>query len=145
VNIIAAFDLMEKKLLEIRLPDDYDTIHTSCRLWAFGEFLSRWGYNDGKVEIWVMKEYKVHLFWTKTLVLQLDVIPTRCFPPIWFTKSGDIIGIDGSARLMKYNDKGRCQGITPIITSTLTNMDYKSSCTQSLYFHFLISGDNERV
>lgn len=51
VDIIAAFDLMEKKLLEIRLPDDYDTIHTSCGLWAFGEFLSRWGYNDDKVEI----------------------------------------------------------------------------------------------
>ena len=32
VNIIAAFDLMEKKLLEIRLPDDYDTIH----LWFMG-------------------------------------------------------------------------------------------------------------
>jgi hypothetical protein len=34
VNIIVAFDLMEKKLLEIRLPADHDTIRTNCGLWA---------------------------------------------------------------------------------------------------------------
>jgi hypothetical protein len=30
--------------------------------------------------------------------------------PVWFTKSGDIIGIDGRARLVKYNDKGQLLG-----------------------------------
>jgi len=55
-------------------------------------------YGNSKVDIWVMKEHKVHSSWTKNLVLPIDVIPSRRFSPICFTKSGDIVGTDGKTR-----------------------------------------------
>ncbi|AES91736.1 hypothetical protein MtrunA17_Chr4g0066411 [Medicago truncatula] len=76
-----------------------------CCLWVFREFLSVWAMERATVEIWVMKEYKVHSSWTKTLVLSISGIPY--FSPICCTKSGHIIGTDGYNRLMKYDDKGR--------------------------------------
>jgi hypothetical protein len=57
------------------------------------------------VEIWVMKEYKVHSSWTKTHVLPTDGIPNNFFSPLCSTKSGDIVGVDYHNRLVKYNDE----------------------------------------
>ncbi|KAG5001248.1 hypothetical protein JHK87_022320 [Glycine soja] len=50
-----------------------------------------------------MKEYKVDLSWTESIV-----IPNNGFSPICITKDGGIIGsnITGSGRLEKLNDKG---------------------------------------
>jgi len=107
MNFIIAFDLIEKKLLDMSLPDDLEHEPTYCDLWVFGEFLSVWTMENDRVEIWVMKEYKVHSSWTKTLVLSVDVIPTRYFSPICCTKSGDIIGSDGTAGLVKYDENGQ--------------------------------------
>jgi hypothetical protein len=114
LNVIVAFDLMERKLFEMPLPNDVDhraLVHSG--LWVFGEFLSIWAMdydndNDNDtVEIWVMKEYKVHSSWTKTLVLSVDAIPDHYFQPIHSTKIGDIIGRNRGTRLVKYNDKGQ--------------------------------------
>ncbi|CAJ2634492.1 unnamed protein product [Trifolium pratense] len=102
VNLIVAFDLMERKLLEMSLPDDFYYELSFCELWVFGDFLSLCVMGDDTVEIWVMKEYKVHSSWTKTLVL-----PTQYFSPLCLTKSGDIVGADGGNGLVKYDDKGQ--------------------------------------
>ena len=108
VDVIIVFDLMEKKLLEMPLPDDFDNDPVSYGLWVFGEFLSLWGmdFHNSRVEIWVMKEYKLHSSWTKTLLIPIDrnII---CFSPINSTKSGDIIGSSNDGGLVKYNDRGQ--------------------------------------
>jgi len=114
-NVIVAFDIMERKLFEMPIPSDFDRrALVQSGLWVFGEFLSLWAMdydNDNDtVEIWVMKEYKVHSSWIKTFDLSVDAIPDRYFHPIHSTKNGDIIGRNLSSRLVKYNDKGELLG-----------------------------------
>jgi len=89
VDVIVAFDLMERKLLEM-----------------FGEFLSLSAidYVNDTIELWAMKEYKVDLSWTKTLVINIDDV--AYFSPIYFTKSGDIIRTNGG-NVVKYNYEGQ--------------------------------------
>ncbi|GAU41609.1 hypothetical protein TSUD_196790 [Trifolium subterraneum] len=109
-EVIVAFDLMERKLLEMGLPDDVDYESKNCDLWVFGEFLSLWAMDYDETEIWVMKEYKVHSSWTKILVLSIDgndISTIDYFSLICTTKSGDIIGSDNGKRLVKYNDRGQ--------------------------------------
>ena len=66
-------------------------------MWVFGEFLSLWAmdYGDSKVDIWVIKEFKVYSSWTKILVHPIDDIPSQRFSPICSTKRVDIVGTDG--------------------------------------------------
>ncbi|XP_050870500.1 F-box/kelch-repeat protein At3g23880 [Lathyrus oleraceus] len=108
INVIVAFDLTERKLLEMSLPlpDDFDLDPNFCDLWVFGEFLSLWSMGNDSVEIWVMKEYNVHSSWTITLVIPIHGISTQYFSPICCTNIGDIIGLDGTG-LVKYDDKGQ--------------------------------------
>ncbi|XP_058759164.1 F-box/kelch-repeat protein At3g06240-like [Vicia villosa] len=111
-DVIFAFHLMERQLLEMYFPNDFDHDFnqdpTDCDLWVFGEFLSLWAIEDRTVvNIWVMIEYGVHSSWTKTLVLSTVDIPTRYFHPICYTRSGEIIGTDGHTGLVKYDDKGQ--------------------------------------
>ncbi|CAJ2653305.1 unnamed protein product [Trifolium pratense] len=81
-------------------------------LWVFQEFLSLWvkNYDNDTVEIWVMKEYKLHSSWTKTHALPIDAIPTKNFSPLSSTKTGDIVGTDDHTGLVKYNDEGQLSG-----------------------------------
>ncbi|GAU26306.1 hypothetical protein TSUD_56040 [Trifolium subterraneum] len=109
-DVIVAFDLIERKLLHMHLPDQFE-IDYYCGLWVFREFLSLWNMDKDTVEIWVMKEYKVHSSWTKTHVLPIiDAIPANYFYPLCCTKSGDIVGTYGYFKLMKYNDVGQLLG-----------------------------------
>ncbi|CAJ2654071.1 F-box/kelch-repeat protein At3g23880-like isoform X1 [Trifolium pratense] len=108
VNVIVAFDLMERKLLEMLLPDAFIPYLADLDLWVFGEFLSLCAIRNGIVEIWVMREYKVHSSWTKTLVFPIGAVPY--FSPIYSTKNGDIIGTIGGTGLVKYNGQGRLLG-----------------------------------
>ncbi|MCH80111.1 F-box protein, partial [Trifolium medium] len=113
VDVIVGFSLLERKLFEIPLPSDFGRCFLDIGSWVFGEFLSLWTTRDGIVEIWVMKEYKVHSSWTKTLVIPIpgeiyDEIP--CFYPMCCENSGDIIGTDGRSALVKYNVKGQLLG-----------------------------------
>jgi hypothetical protein len=112
MDVIVAFDLKERKVFDMHLPDEFDIELYNSGLWVFGEFLSLWTlyyYYDRnctvELEIWVMKEYKVHLSWTKTHVVSLDDILINS--PLCSTKSGDIIGTD-DGKVIKYNDKGQC-------------------------------------
>ncbi|PNY17036.1 F-box/kelch-repeat protein [Trifolium pratense] len=110
-HVIVAFDLMKRKLFYMNFPDEFEHQLNHCGLWVFREFLSIWTWNyDNDVEIWVMKEYKVHSSWTKTHVLPIDAIPTKDFYPLTSTKSGDIVGIDYHTGLLKYNDEGQLLG-----------------------------------
>ncbi|MCH82235.1 F-box protein [Trifolium medium] len=113
-DVIVAFDLMERKLVEMHLPEEFDSELDYSGLWVFGEFLSLWTLNyydsNDSVQIWVMKEYKVHSSWTKTLVLSLDGnrIDAHYFSLICSTKSGDIIGTNNHGTILgKCNDKGQ--------------------------------------
>ncbi|PNY14846.1 F-box protein [Trifolium pratense] len=130
-DVIVAFDLMEKKLFNIHLPGDFHRELNQFGLWVFGEFLSLWavyyfdGHNDDicnhRLEIWVMKEYKVDSPWTKILVHSFDDISHKYFFPICSTKSGDIIGryeftlakCDNKGQLLEYhsyfNDQRGCE------------------------------------
>jgi F-box interacting protein len=111
-DFIVAFDLMERKFLEMNLPDEFDHELHSCGVWVFQKFLSLWAmdYYNNILEIWVMKEYKVHSSWTKTRVLLIGSIPTTYFSPITSTKGDDIFGLDDDARFVKYNDDGQFSG-----------------------------------
>ncbi|KAK2412173.1 F-box/kelch-repeat protein [Trifolium repens] len=109
VKVIVAFDLMERKLLEINIPTGFNNHYIEeFDLWVYGEFLSIWVMRNSIVEIWVMKEYKVGSSWAKTLVLPIGAIPY--FSPIYSTKNGDIFGTIGGTGLVKYNGKGQLLG-----------------------------------
>ncbi|KAK2412176.1 F-box/kelch-repeat protein [Trifolium repens] len=109
-KVIAVFDLMGRKLLDMSFPHDLNRVRVNYNLLVSGEFLSlcvqcdNHGYYNNKFEMWVMKDYKLHSSWTK--ILDID-FPTLYFSPICFTKSGDIIGTDNEVGLIKYNDKGQ--------------------------------------
>lgn len=107
MDVIVGFDLVERKLFEMPFPDGFDHEPIDCDLWIFGEFLSLWAMEYGTIEIWVMKEYKVHSSWVKTLVLYTDDISIEYYPPICSTKCGGIIGTNGGAGLLKYDGNGQ--------------------------------------
>lgn len=143
LTVIVAFDLMERKLFEIPIPSDF--VHRASGhsgLWVYGEFFSLWSmvYDNDKdtLEIWVMKEYKVHSSWNKTLVLSVDAIPDHYFHPIHSTKNGDIIGRTLNSRLVKYNDKGQLLRHRTFFNSPSEVVMY----TESL---LSLPGDNEQV
>jgi F-box interacting protein len=108
-DVIVAFDLTERQLFDVYLPDEYTDTLDYCSLWVFGELLSfsAIDYGNNRDEIWVMKEYKVHSSWTKTLVLSIGSTPNESFSPLCCTKGGDIIGTDHDTGLVKYDDKGQ--------------------------------------
>ncbi|GAU41599.1 hypothetical protein TSUD_196690 [Trifolium subterraneum] len=109
-DVIVAFDLMERKLLDMHLPEEFDGEPEYSDLWVFGEFLSLSTMNNtnNTVQIWVMKEYKVHSSWTKTHVLSTDSILAWHFSPLCSTKNGDIVGTDKDGTILwKCNDKGQ--------------------------------------
>jgi F-box interacting protein len=110
-SVIVAFDLMERKLLDMHLPHDFEPKSQRFGLCVFGEFLSLW-YTDflinNTVEIWVMNEYKLHSSWTKTIVLPVVGFPDEYFAPLCSTKSGDIVTTDyGGTGLAKFDGKGQ--------------------------------------
>jgi F-box interacting protein len=137
-HIIVAFDLIERKLFEMPIPNNFHPYREFYSLWVFEEFLSLFAmdYDNHLIEIWVMKEYKQHLSWTKTIVIRDDhYIPFT--KPLCGTKSGDIIGKDGY-RLVKYNSKGQLLEYLPIEPRTRDLILY----TESL---FSLPGDCEQV
>ncbi|KEH32240.1 putative F-box domain, galactose oxidase/kelch, beta-propeller, F-box associated interaction [Medicago truncatula] len=144
-NVILAFDLTERQLFDMLLPDDYYNYNydpNNCGLWVFGEFLSLYAmdYNDNTIEMWVMNEYKVNSSWTKTLVLSVDDISDESFSPLCCTKSGDIIGAHSGIGLVKYDDNGQLLG-----RFSKWNVTWDGSV--AIYTESLLSlpGDNEQV
>lgn len=109
VDAIIAFDVMERKHVEMPFPDGFELEPEYCDLMVFRESLSLWAMDfvNSRAEIWVMNEYKVHSSWTKALVLPAYGKPSYYFFPICSTKSGDIIATNGETGLLKYNDKGQ--------------------------------------
>ncbi|MCH85981.1 F-box protein [Trifolium medium] len=141
VKVIVVFDLMERKLFEVNLPNDLEHYPACCGLWVFEGFLSIWALSYAKhtIEIWVMKDYKLRSSWTKTLVLLIDDVPN--FSPIFSTKSSDMIGTTyGGYGLVKYNDKRQ----TSEYRSFYNN---RHRCEVAVYTESLLSlpGDREQV
>ncbi|XP_045831788.1 F-box/kelch-repeat protein At3g06240-like [Trifolium pratense] len=148
MQVIVAFDLIERRLSNIPFPDDFDRMYVShdCGLWVFGEFLSLWVIdylkNNGTVEIWVMNEYTVQSSWTKTLVLPIHFIPSEFFFPLCSTKSGEIIGTDDACGLVRYDDKGQW-------LEYLFDSDERGGYEMAVYTESLLSlpepGDGEQA
>ncbi|XP_020225504.1 F-box/kelch-repeat protein At3g06240 [Cajanus cajan] len=111
MNVIVAFDLMERSFSEIPLPAvDLECEFYFCELKVLGESLSLCIAGcDSPAEIWVMEEYKVQSSWTKTIVVPVDAIPSQYFSFICSTKCGDIVGTDGNTGLVKCNDEGQLE------------------------------------
>lgn len=111
MNVIVAFDLTKRSFYEISLPVDFEwSDFDHCDLGVLQELLSLSAVvRNHSVEIWVMEEYKVLSSWTKTIVVSVEDIPNQYFSLICSTKSGDIVGTDGSTGLVKCNDKGQLQ------------------------------------
>ncbi|XP_057432731.1 F-box/kelch-repeat protein At3g06240-like [Lotus japonicus] len=106
MNVIIAFDLMEKTLFEIPPPDNIALDHSSCNLWGHSSFLSLSLVGSDTIDIFVMKEYKLQSSWTKTHVLSFSGIPySDQLGPLYSTKSGDIV-VDYGAELVKYTANG---------------------------------------
>jgi F-box interacting protein len=110
-NVILAFDITERKLVEMPYPDGIECEierDEDCDLCVFGEFLSLWAidYHNSRVEIWVMREYKVHSSWTKILFLPINDISIEYVSLICSTKSGNIVVADDT-ELAMYNNKGQ--------------------------------------
>jgi F-box interacting protein len=140
-HVIVTFDLMERKLGEIHFPDDFDYDYYIEGLWVFGEFLSVWApglEDDGILEIWVMKEYKMHSSWTK-IVLPTDGLPNEYFIPLCSTKSGYIIGRDGDTGWVKYNDKGH------LLDHSYCNYIRGSQPTMYIESLFSLPADNKQA
>ncbi|XP_047177058.1 F-box/kelch-repeat protein At3g23880-like [Vigna umbellata] len=106
-TVIVAFDLTERSFSEILLPEDLACQFDFCNLGVLGGFLCVHvvGYEECPAEIWVMKEYKIQSSWSKSVAVVVDEIPGY-FSLICSTKSGDIVGTDGSQGLVKYNSEG---------------------------------------
>ncbi|KAK7292357.1 hypothetical protein RIF29_08135 [Crotalaria pallida] len=107
VNVILAFDFVERSFSEVPLPSDFNPEFTFCDLCVLGRFLSLYVTGDNATEIWVMQEYKVQSSWTKSIVVATDDLPWQKFSPICTTGSGDIVGLDGKTGLVKCNAQGQ--------------------------------------
>lgn len=139
--LVVAFELVERKLVEIPLPDDFDHGYTVCGLWVCRGFLSLWVMVDeDTVDIWVMKEYKVQSSWTKTLVLTTyDTIHNVSL--VCCTTSGDIVGTDSRTGLVRYDEEGE------FLEHTYYCKDSRNGFRLAMYTESLLSlpSDNEEA
>ncbi|KAK7245353.1 hypothetical protein RIF29_40193 [Crotalaria pallida] len=106
--VILAFDLVERKFSEVRLPNNFNPNYTFCDLCVLGGCLSVHVTLGDTTEIWVMKKYNVQSSWTKSFTLSNNDLPSpkQDFSPIFATRSGDIVGLNGSM-LVKCNAEGQ--------------------------------------
>ncbi|CAK8563587.1 unnamed protein product [Lathyrus sativus] len=142
-QVIATFNLMERKLSYIHLPQDSDGNRLQLGgLWVYGEFLSIYtkNYRNDTVEIWVMKEYNVDSSWTRILVLPIDLIicPNSVFFPLCCTKRGEIIVVDEDDGLVKYDKSGEFLDLR-------SYPHYDLRCKVTIYMGSLLSlpGDDD--
>ncbi|KAL5162733.1 F-box protein CPR1 [Glycine soja] len=108
LRIIIAFDVMERRYSVVPLPDNLAVVLESktyhLKVVCGCLCLYFMGYSS---EMWVMKEYKVQLSWTKSYILSTKNFPLSYhFFPICFTKNGEILGSNSSNKLVRLNDKG---------------------------------------
>ncbi|CAL0310416.1 unnamed protein product [Lupinus luteus] len=112
IKSIVAFDFVERNVSEIPLPqDDFvnDPQVNSLRLEVIGGCLCLLNGPEKQpsfAEIWMLKKYKVESSWTKYNYVPAHVIPQCSFTPKYFTKIGEIVGLNQKSNLVKVNDKG---------------------------------------
>ncbi|OIW05078.1 hypothetical protein TanjilG_06214 [Lupinus angustifolius] len=112
IKSVIAFDFIESNVSDIPLPqDDFvkDPRVNSLRLEVFGGCLCLLNGPEKQpsfAEIWKLKEYKVKSSWTKYNYVPSYVIPQCSFTPIYFTKGGEIVGLNQKLNLVKLNQKG---------------------------------------
>ncbi|KAF7813729.1 F-box/kelch-repeat protein [Senna tora] len=105
-EVILAFNVTKRNLMEIPLPDDYGTDYLFLFLQTLGGCLSLCEIFDDTTNIWLMKEYGMKSSWTKSIVVSLANIPTNYFCSIGLTQSGEIVGTGGGSGLVKCNGNG---------------------------------------
>ncbi|KAI9128876.1 hypothetical protein K1719_000359 [Acacia pycnantha] len=108
VELILAFNVTQRKLIDISLPDDFFQSLEFTYLGTLGGYLSL-SVLDDEVEIWLMKEYGMKSSWTKSMVVSVEIPRGHYFFPLCLTKTSKIMGSDRSdvGRLVKCNDKGK--------------------------------------
>ncbi|KAI9128629.1 hypothetical protein K1719_000112 [Acacia pycnantha] len=110
---ILAFNVKQRKLIYISLPDDFlgFEILEFTYLGTLGGYLSLSVLgDDNEAEIWLMKEYGMKSSWTKSMVVSVEIPRGHNFFPLCLTKSGEIVGSDysdGGKGILKCNDKGK--------------------------------------
>ncbi|KAK7290222.1 hypothetical protein RIF29_04490 [Crotalaria pallida] len=116
---ILAFDLMEKSFSVLPLPppvvDVYNFFRLLSDLCVLDGYLCTYLPRNNATEIWVMNEYRVSSSWKKCAELCMtseaidadDGPPHPYISPIYSTKCGDIVGLNGGPRVVKFNAKGQ--------------------------------------
>ncbi|XP_057427878.1 F-box/kelch-repeat protein At3g23880-like [Lotus japonicus] len=141
IDVIMAFDLMERELLEI--PGPVDVAHKiSWQLWVHGEFLSLSCLGSDTIEIWVMEKYKIQSSWTKSIVLSLNGFDWHS--PICSTRTGIIVMDDTThfeGKLVRFSDEGEqlehcvypgyLESIVPMYTESIFSFPLPDVCEQS--------------
>lgn len=109
---IIAFDLLERKLLEIPLPRELE--NHLCYLSVMGGCFYLWSRSYLPAQMWMMKEYKVQSSSTtifegsRRMSVSLSFDALYGFVPICFTKNGEIFGYGYTDNtLMRLIDKGK--------------------------------------
>ncbi|XP_054786491.1 F-box/kelch-repeat protein At3g23880-like isoform X2 [Prosopis cineraria] len=108
VELILAFNVIQRKLVEIPLPGDFFETLEFVFLGTLGGYLSLYVVDDdlNGGEIWLMKEYGTKSSWTKSMVVSVE-IPCDFLFPICLTESCEIVGSDGRNGIVKCNEKGQ--------------------------------------
>ena len=102
---IVAFDLKEKGLQEVPMPDGFND--EDCDLGVFGGCLGLIDMNHPEqVGIYVMTEYGVKSSWVNSITVSLAGIPSHYVTPICLSKVGEVVGINFAVGLVKFSDKG---------------------------------------
>ncbi|XP_061356730.1 F-box/kelch-repeat protein At3g23880-like [Gastrolobium bilobum] len=116
-DVIIAFDLIKRSLSEILLPPDFPRKY---EIWHFMVIEGCLGLACSRGVCWVMKEYKVQLSWTKSIVSSnincyIEHIPCGSYYHICFSIRAGIVGSDDRGKLLKLDDKGELLEISRIM------------------------------
>ncbi|XP_027351841.1 F-box/kelch-repeat protein At3g06240-like [Abrus precatorius] len=141
-RVIIGFDLMEKVLFEIPLPDElipepefwlFPPMYGLCRprLRVMRGCLALCypgAWKGDEIEIWVMEQHRVASSWTKSIVVSTSRnIPHKSFFPLCFTKGGGMLGTKGRRKLVKLDDKGK------VVEDFGFNGDFEALYTDNLH------------
>ncbi|KHN41528.1 F-box/kelch-repeat protein At3g06240-like [Glycine soja] len=109
-NVIIAYDVTERSLSDIVLPEDApDRLYSlSVTRGCLCIFSTHRLPTMLEIDMWTLKEYKVQSSWTKSsFVLSRDYYDfSSIFFPIRFTRNDEIWLVDDDQTLVRFNDKG---------------------------------------
>ncbi|QCE15988.1 F-box protein CPR1-like [Vigna unguiculata] len=114
-NVMIAFDVREKRLLEITLPHHLANLPNGSDIYhlkVMGEYLYLClvvrNHPYQLIEIWSVKECKQETVWTKTFDFSFYFRPSlNLIFPVCFTENGEILAFCNNNTLVKIDEKGK--------------------------------------